>query len=174
MSIFAKNIRNKYIVWRATMFKKLIAVVAFCLIPFVASANSLSSSFVPPSSTNSPGISNWTGPYGGLNLGAGVHDTIVNDHGAWWYLGGPLTRDAGVTGGGTVGYNWQFSSSGVIGVEADINGSSFNVNQADDWPTFYSGSNSPLVPRPCCTMTVMERHSASLMSVVGQVGQLIR
>jgi len=71
---------------------------------------------------------NWSGPYVGLNLGAGQHSSSFYD------LGDPTccqlaftTQNAfwspdnwGATIGGQAGYNWQFGNV-VAGVEADIN-----------------------------------------------------
>ncbi len=116
------------------MIKKLLVGIALCLLPAVASADELSASFAPAAATNSPGTSNWTGGYAGLNFGVGVHDTFANDNNAYFIWGAAQMSEGGVSGGGTLGYNWQFSSSGVVGFEADINGASFD-DRADfeDW-----------------------------------------
>ena len=125
------------------MFRKFIAVVALCLIPVVASGNNLSSSFAPPNPTNSPGVSNWTGPYAGFTFGIGADDSTASDFDEDFAYGQYLTREGGVTGGLSLGYNYQVNSSGLIGVEADFSGSSFGVQQDDfDWESHYWASSA--------------------------------
>jgi len=81
---------------------------------------------------------NWTGFYGGINLGYGISN---DDPGRESVLSGagfpiigagrPLYGGSnsfhnpldGINGGGQVGYNWQAAPNWVFGVEADIQGS---------------------------------------------------
>jgi outer membrane immunogenic protein len=86
----------------------------------------------------------WTGFYGGINLGADWSNSDSVNHTA---VAGPcnpafagcfflpnysttlaigstfnsrFNNNAGFTGGGEFGYNWQFNGRGVAGIEADI------------------------------------------------------
>jgi outer membrane immunogenic protein len=85
---------------------------------------------LPVKAPPAPTYYNWTGPYLGVNLG-----------GSWGNQSGELVDEAGlgifgftdhpdgVIGGGQIGYNWQFPGWGwgngfVLGIEADIQGSS--------------------------------------------------
>jgi outer membrane immunogenic protein len=69
------------------------------------------SSYVPPQAYNS--LFNWTGFY------AGVHGGY-----AWGSSAG--THPDGFVGGGQVGYNYQYSSTGVLGLESDISATSIS------------------------------------------------
>jgi len=82
----------------------------------------------------------WTGFYVGINVGGAWGDRSVdfapNDPTAASFTG-PLPSasftSSGVIGGVQLGYNWQFNSSWLIGIETDfagagIKGSSTNVN----------------------------------------------
>src|SRR5208283_1229328 len=61
--------------------------------------------YVPP-----PAFS-WTGPYAGINVGAGIGDGEFAD---------PVPMSGGAfLGGAGIGYNWQLSPNWVVGVEAD-------------------------------------------------------
>jgi len=114
-----------------------------------------------------PGF-NWTGFYIGGNAGAAINDSRFNVDpsgcfltgcGAGGVAGNALRSDAGklsstaFTGGGQIGYNWQFSPMAVFGLETDLNyngtkpsrsatiglpfapGSTFNysLNETQDW-----------------------------------------
>lgn len=70
---------------------------------------------------------NWSGPYIGLNFGAGQHSSSFYDLGGCPCQLAFATQDAfwsprnwGATIGGQAGYNWQFGNV-VTGIEADIN-----------------------------------------------------
>ncbi len=61
----------------------------------------------------------WTGLYIGVNAGVGVSGTTVSN--ADPFNNGFFDMyDAGFTGGGQVGYNWQVAPSWVLGVEGDV------------------------------------------------------
>jgi outer membrane immunogenic protein len=63
----------------------------------------------------------WTGFYVGGNVGGGVASSHFDDP---CFFCSSATPTAGFfTGGGQVGYNYQFGS-GLVGVEADVNGNS--------------------------------------------------
>src|SRR5215470_15188884 len=57
-----------------------------------------------------PPFYNWTGLYVGVHVGGGWADLGIGDTGS------------GFLGGGQVGYNYQISPQWVLGVEADVAG----------------------------------------------------
>jgi outer membrane immunogenic protein len=69
-----------------------------------------------------PLMYNWTGFYGGFNVGGswGHQDVSFNTPAGSLQNSNSLN---GVIGGGQIGYNWQFGSPWVFGLEADIQGS---------------------------------------------------
>ena len=90
--------------------------------------------YIPPP----PPAFSWTGLYGGINIGYGFGAGGTGQGsfaygppapagviGAW--TGSPNLN--GVTGGGQVGYNYQFSPWLVIGAEADIQAADINTQQ---------------------------------------------
>ncbi|MGD9543776.1 MAG: outer membrane protein [Methylocystis sp.] len=86
-----------------------------------------------------PPMFSWTGLYGGVNIGGAFGNadnqwTRENIHSA---LGTPIfsgvawqrqTNLTGVTGGGQVGYNYQFNRWLVVGLEADIQAANIQSN----------------------------------------------
>jgi outer membrane immunogenic protein len=66
-------------------------------------------------------VYNWTGWYGGLNLGGAStklsHDVFVPG----FLTSSASERDSSVIFGFQVGYNWQFTPQWMLGVEGDIN-----------------------------------------------------
>lgn len=74
--------------------------------------------FAPPP----PPAFTWTGFYIGANVGYDWAYDQVTDVDAWDYYDGaigPGVHPNGVTGGGQIGYNWQFTPLFVAGVEAE-------------------------------------------------------
>ena len=74
---------------------------------------------------------NWTGFYIGGNLGGGWARTDFSGTGSAVFPTIPLTvastfagtpNSRGILGGGQVGYNYQFPTDWVLGIEADIDG----------------------------------------------------
>ena len=63
----------------------------------------------------------WTGFYVGGNIGGGVATSQFGD--GCFFCSATTTADGFFTGGGQVGYNYQFGS-GLVGIEADVNGNS--------------------------------------------------
>jgi outer membrane immunogenic protein len=101
--------------------------------------------YVPP-----PPPPLWTGFYAGLNIGGGWSANSVNPNQLTPYastVNGSLhllpgngnggNNAGGVVGGGQAGYNYQFGSSFVVGVETDIQGTSMS-----------SGGNSNYIVYP--------------------------
>jgi outer membrane immunogenic protein len=74
--------------------------------------------YVPPP----PPIFSWNGLYVGLNLGGGWLTGNSNNLGWGWT--GSNSNSGGVVGGGQIGYNFQFGSMFVAGVETDFQGTS--------------------------------------------------
>jgi outer membrane immunogenic protein len=106
-------------------------------------------------------VYSWTGGYIGINGGYSWGDseaatTTINPPLAYFALTSPPAlatagaqsiKPNGFTGGGQIGYNWQASSSIVLGLEADIE--------------YYGlkGSSSATAVYPCCapsTFTIAE------------------
>ncbi len=72
-----------------------------------------------PSAFESAGGINWTGPYIGAHAGYSYGESDVTDTNGGVPAGPFGYSSEGVFGGGTVGYNRQFSNI-VIGIEADF------------------------------------------------------
>jgi opacity protein-like surface antigen len=64
----------------------------------------------------------WTGFYVGGNIGGGVATSRFDDLSNFFGTN-PTPTSGFFTGGGQIGYNYQFGS-GLVGVEADVNGNS--------------------------------------------------
>jgi outer membrane immunogenic protein len=97
----------------------------------------------------------WTGFYAGLNLGGGWSANSVNPNdytlyvspanGVRYWLPGNLSGGSnagGVVGGGQIGYNYQFGSNFVVGLETDIQGTSMRSGGNANWAVY----SDPLVP----------------------------
>jgi outer membrane immunogenic protein len=111
----------------ASLTRTSLAATAFVATSLVAAQ----AAELPVKAPPAPVYYNWTGPYLGLNLG-----------GSWGHQSGELFDKAGlgifgfkdnpdgVIGGGQIGFNWQFApwfgfgTGTVLGLEADIQGSS--------------------------------------------------
>jgi outer membrane immunogenic protein len=112
-------------------------------LPSMASAADLAPAPAPTTYTKAPMISpatNWSGFYGGVNVGYGwgsgdmsLADVTPGLPGISGFPATPQSIEShsnGVIGGGQVGYNWQMGSF-VTGLEADIQGSGIRgVTQA--------------------------------------------
>src|SRR6476620_8964976 len=105
---------------------KLFASTSLGLL--VLAAPAIAAEMVPP-----PEVYDWTGFYVGGNLGAASNNSKV-DHNVKSGDLGPLGKELKdtiqsdqtvFTGGGELGYNWQFNSW-VLGAEADFNWTDFN------------------------------------------------
>lgn len=88
--------------------KKIALIALIALTPLVSSA------------------ADWTGSYAGLVAGVGMPSTIVDDYDCYitctsWNENSKM----GVTYGIDAGYNWNLSPAVLVGVEADISGTTF-------------------------------------------------
>lgn len=121
------NIRSLFAVLTA-------AVTTSALSPMGMSSSASAADLPARTYTKTPMISpatNWSGFYGGVNLGYGwgnndtdlADATPVPNAGATDLASQSMSgRSSGVIGGGQIGYNWQIGSF-VTGLEADIQGS---------------------------------------------------
>ncbi len=110
------------------MFKKLIVAAAISAIPMLAQAADMAVKYapapLPPPS--------WTGFYIGANIGGGAANAHWDDP-CFWCSSATSTK-AFVTGGGQIGYNYQFGS-GLFGLEADVSGTNlrnYSIIGGDD------------------------------------------
>jgi outer membrane immunogenic protein len=110
--------------------KQHLLASALCVLPFAASAADLPMK-APPMRVVQPIPFTWTGFYIGASAGFISNNSTGNDGG----LGGdgminsPATYHIGGVGGlfgGNVGYNYQFAPNWVLGIEADIAGSTLS------------------------------------------------
>jgi outer membrane immunogenic protein len=127
--------------------KKLTAAsIAFAFVAGSAMAADLPYRKAPPPAYVPPApVFNWTGLYGGVNIGYGFGNNDV-DNGLGvpvgvavglapalpWTLNNNLN---GVVGGGQVGYNFQFNPWLVVGLEADIQASDVHSQSAGAFPS---------------------------------------
>jgi outer membrane immunogenic protein len=142
-----------------SLFVVLTAALATSALSSFASPSMVSAADLPPAAAPSvyakaPMISpaiNWSGFYGGVNLGYGwgsgdmsLADVTPGDPGNSGFPPTPQSvgnRSNGVIGGGQVGYNWQMGSL-VTGLEADIQGSGIKGTAQAPLATFGLGDLS--------------------------------
>ena len=134
-----------------------LAAIAATLFAGVASAADLPSRKAAPVYVPPPPPVLWTGFYGGLNIGGGWVDggntaNLAYADPAFPVLASPAGfgapnlfllptttgTSAGVLGGGQIGYNYQFGASFVLGVEADIQGTSISAGGGNGMTAFPS------------------------------------
>jgi outer membrane immunogenic protein len=113
------------------------SAVAFTQIAWAADMPVKALRYAP---TPPPAVYSWAGFYLGGNVGyswgnadtdfnaAPITVNIINNPpitavGIPGFVGSESVKPAGVIGGGQIGYNWQFASNWVAGVEADIQAS---------------------------------------------------
>jgi len=124
---------------------------------------------------------NWSGLYGGLNIGygwsAGVEQfgttlfrnnlldpTLVQIGGPSWSAPSSF---GGVTGGGEIGYNFQFSPMFVAGIEADIQGADMNGQR--NAIGYYPEIPNPLSPDGITSASTGYAHTATYVNWWGTV-----
>jgi outer membrane immunogenic protein len=104
--------------------KRVLLASAVCLAPFAAHAADMA---VKAPIYKAPPAFSWTGFYIGLSGGLVSQGSHVDA-----FFTAPTVQDSfgitgsGFIGGGDVGYNWQFDPHWVIGVEADLSGTSLD------------------------------------------------
>lgn len=125
---------------RMKVFFAAVAISSAIALPAVAA--DLPNTKNAPVFTPIP-ASNWTGFYAGLNIGYGFSAGARDSGGQTYYNntsgdtgtethgpGGPTWNSGsslnGVLGGGQIGYNYQFSSPLVAGIEADFQGAALS------------------------------------------------
>src|SRR6476646_1822659 len=109
---------------------KLFASTSLGLL--VLAAPAIAAEMVAP-----PEVYDWTGFYVGGNLGAAINSSNVDNNVNSGDLGdiGKELKDTiqdsqtVFTGGGELGYNWQFNGGWVLGAEADFNFTDFNASR---------------------------------------------
>ena len=118
----------------------LLSAFAVTALAGQAAAADLPTRKEAPAPYIAPPMFTWTGFYGGLNAGYAFGNNSVNTTStntfAFPAAGGPNLAAAitglsnfgarpnnnGFIGGGQIGYNWQFSSAWVGGIETDLDG----------------------------------------------------
>jgi outer membrane immunogenic protein len=78
---------------------------------------------------------NWSGFYIGINAGYGLANVTIDDQDCNVSCSSQTLTPNGFTVGGTLGYNWQFSST-VLGIEGDWNWiNAKKTFNSFDWPS---------------------------------------
>jgi opacity protein-like surface antigen len=110
---------------KASLVKKLALAAAAASVLFAGAA---SAADLAPGYAKAPPLAapSWTGFYIGGNFGGGSDTAAINDN-ACFFCGDATVNKGFVTGGGQIGYNYQFGS-GVVGIEADVNANSTKHN----------------------------------------------
>ena len=74
----------------------------------------------------------WTGFYAGLHAGGGWSDSSITQRNDLFPGFDTASfgngNQAGVVGGGQIGYNWQFAPNWLLGIEGDISGTGIRNN----------------------------------------------
>lgn len=185
------------------MKKTFLSTVALIAMASSASAADLPSHKAPIAVA----IPTWTGFYTGLNLGGGIgtNSPVTNSQGQIgnvYYLdpgnavpnlsqsmfGGVIANQnsmmtqSGVIGGGQIGYNYQWNQKFVVGVEADIQGSSIGGGSTNNGllstssPSFYECDGACGYEQFTQGGVVQQKVSAGVNwmgTVRGRVGYLI-
>jgi outer membrane immunogenic protein len=116
------------------MRKLLLATSALAALVMAApaSAADLRVKALPPPP---PPPFNWSGFYIGINAGYGLANVTIDDQNCNVSCSSQTLTPNGFTVGGTLGYNWQFSST-VLGVEGDWNWiNAKRTFNSFDWPS---------------------------------------
>jgi len=121
-----------------------------------------------PAKTPPAPVFSWNGFYFGVNIGGGwangdAQSVSVPDPGFFDPFRSNL-KGTGVVAGGQIGFNWQLASNWVIGLEADVSGTTID-DTATQNPATIEGV--PLNPASSLTLT---RNINWLASVRGRIG----
>jgi outer membrane immunogenic protein len=111
--------------------KSLLWLVAATVALTAASLASAADLPLPTKAPATQAVYNWTGFYVGANFGGGWSRSAVSGSATSALTGVgvfPETfagniNSSGVLGGGQIGFNYEFPSNWVVGIEADIDGS---------------------------------------------------
>jgi outer membrane immunogenic protein len=111
--------------------KSLLWLVAAAVALTAASLASAADLPLPTKAPATQAVYNWTGFYVGANFGGGWSRSAVSGSATSALTGVgvfPETfagniNSSGVLGGGQIGFNYEFPSNWVVGIEADIDGS---------------------------------------------------
>ena len=119
-------------------------------------------------------VYSWTGWYVGLNLGGSfgkAADTSTFGAGPTVFSSTSSRLD-GVIGGGQIGYNWQANSNWLLGLEADIQGSSERGTATSS--VGIAGLCGVIAVFPCTTLgTLVDQEKLPWFGTVrGRVGVL--
>jgi outer membrane immunogenic protein len=111
------------------VIKKLVAAAAFVAL---GAGSVLAADLAPQPYVKAPmaPVFSWTGFYLGGTIGGGIHNSTIDDKDCNLSCSSLAFSKAFGTVGGTAGYNYQFGP-GVVGIEGDINWSSFKDSLAD-------------------------------------------
>jgi outer membrane immunogenic protein len=111
------------------MRRVLVACVALSALAVTAPAFATDLPLKAPPLPPAP-LYDWTGFYVGINGGYSWGNSSTSYSGTDAITGAPFTAFStsqsmdGWLGGGQIGYNWQFNSNWLLGLEADIQGTS--------------------------------------------------
>ena len=109
--------------------RKVLLATASSVALMAVAANAADMGYPVKAPPQSVVAERWSGPYIGVNAGAAWNRARFFDQGLDGFVGVPFAfpagefwspNEAGFTGGGQIGYNWQ-AGSFVYGLEADLN-----------------------------------------------------
>jgi outer membrane immunogenic protein len=108
------------------MTKRLTSLLATTTFIIAASASAFAADIAVKAPLPAPApVYSWTGWYVGGNAGAGFGHATTDFNAAPVTVtsaGSDTQYPSGFTGGGQIGYNWQYSPLIVVGLEADFQG----------------------------------------------------
>jgi outer membrane immunogenic protein len=112
---------------------KLSLIVAIAVSAALGIGPAFAADLSKPVYTKAPAaipLANWTGCYGGGNIGAGWQRTAVTDAEAGTQppLDAGSDTGLGFVGGGQIGCDYQFASNWVVGMQGMFDGASVNGN----------------------------------------------
>jgi outer membrane immunogenic protein len=117
------------------MRKFLFATSAIVALVMAAPAGAADLRVKAPMQPPPPPPFNWSGFYIGINAGYGLANVTIDDQDCNVSCSSQTLTPNGFTVGGTLGYNWQFSST-VLGIEGDWNWiNAKKTFNSFDWPS---------------------------------------
>jgi outer membrane immunogenic protein len=75
---------------------------------------------MPVKALPAPVAYDWTGLYGGFHWGTAIGASTASTGATRGFLGETQVSEAGLVGGGQVGFNWQFAPTWLVGLEGDF------------------------------------------------------